>query len=78
MALINHIDETHDHRVAIPWDGTWVNLAKREMQWNEVAAWAMEKFGLPGEKYTCRPTTKNLEFWFLNEADALVFQLRWS
>jgi hypothetical protein len=78
MALINHIDEDHDYRVAIPWNSVWTNLAAREQQWNDAAAWALEYFGLPGDRYTCRPTTKNLEFWFRTESDALMFQIRWS
>lgn len=78
MALINHIDETHDFKVAIHWNSVWTNLAKREEQWNDAAAWAMERFGLPGDKYTCRMTTTAIEFWFLEEADALMFQLRWA
>lgn len=78
MALINHIDETHDFKVAIPWNSVWTSLANREEQWNDVAAWAIERFGLPGDKYTCRMTTPAIEFWFLEEADALMFQLRWA
>ena len=78
MALINHIDETHDYKVAIPWTNTWTSLANREEQWNDVSAWAIEHFGLPGGKFTCRVTTANLEFWFRDEADALMFQIRWS
>jgi hypothetical protein len=78
MALINHIDENHDYKVSIPWKGVWTNIAAREQQWNDAAIWAMEHFGLPGDRYTCRPTKNNLEFWFLTEADALMFQIRWS
>jgi len=78
MALINHIDESHDYKVAIPWTSTWTNLANRSEQWNDAAAYAMEHFGLPGDRYTCRPTQNNLEFWFRTEQDALMFQIRWS
>ena len=78
MALINHIDETHDYKVAIPWKSVWTNLSSREEQWNDAAAYAMEHFGLPGDRYTCRPTQHNLEFWFRTEQDALMFQIRWA
>jgi hypothetical protein len=44
-------------------------------KWNESCARAIELFGLPGEKYTCRITKENIEFWFLDEKDALLFEL---
>lgn len=80
MALINGIDETHDYRVAIPWEwrSVYSSINRRLDQWNDAAAWAIEHFGLPGDRYTCRPTKSAIEFWFLNEADALLFQIRWS
>ena len=67
----------------IPWDLRniyYINDAiDRNMeQWNNAAAWAIERFGLPGDKYTCRPTKAAMEFWFKDPKDAVVFQLRWS
>ena len=44
-------------------------------KWNECCARAIEMFGLPEEKYTCRFTKEAIEFWFLEEKDALVFEL---
>jgi hypothetical protein len=43
--------------------------------WNETCARAIELFGLPGEKYTCKFNKDFLEFWFVNEKDALMFEL---
>jgi hypothetical protein len=79
MALINHIDEAHDYKVAIPWESHTLSiLNERETQWNDASVYAMERFGLPGDRYTCRITQHNIEFWFKDEQDALLFQIRWS
>ncbi len=79
MALINHIDEAHDYKVAIPWDSYHLDMInERQVQWREASIYAMEHFGLPGDRYTCRPTNINMEFWFRDEQDALMFQIRWS
>jgi hypothetical protein len=43
--------------------------------WNEACARAIELFGLPGDKYTCRMTKEAIEFWFLEEKDAVMFEL---
>ena len=39
--------------------------------------WAMEQFGLPGDKYTTHPTENYMDFYFQNEKDAIHFSLRW-
>ena len=46
--------------------------------WNEICAWVMEQFGLPGTRYTWHPTEDYMDFWFYNEKDAIHFMLRWS
>lgn len=43
--------------------------------WNECCATAIELFGLPGDKYSCRFTNQAIEFWFLEEKDAMIFEL---
>ena len=80
MALINHIDELHNYKVAIPWTRPPALTIVEDIheQWNDAAAWAIEHFGLPGAAYTCRMTASSIEFWFEKEQDALLFQLRWS
>lgn len=71
------IDYDHDHVVRIPFEITLEsNAAKKALNnWNEHCATAIEKFGLPGDKYSCRLTDNNMEFWFRDEKDALVFEL---
>jgi hypothetical protein len=43
--------------------------------WNETCATAIEMFGLPGAKYTCKFTPSAIEFWFLDGKDAMMFEL---
>ena len=48
----------------------------KETPWNEVCAWAIEKFGLPNfERYKFGTTNEYMEFIFQDEYDALMFQL---
>lgn len=66
------IKNEHNYRVRIPFllpGGRDIN------KWNECCARAIEMFGLPEEKYTCRFTKEAIEFWFLEEKDALLFEL---
>lgn len=75
-SLLAGIDIDHDHRVRIPFaqvDYTGKMIAIN--QWNETCARAIEMFGLPGDKYTCRMTRNAIEFWFLEEKDAIMFEL---
>lgn len=59
-------------RVRIPW--------KKEdiIDWNETCTWAIEKFGLPGNKFTTDPTVDYMDFYFKDESDAVHFILRWG
>ena len=67
------INVDHDCRVRIPY---WVNIMPNgKIYWNETCAKAIELFGLPGDKYSCRFTTEYIEFWFLEEKDAMLFEL---
>jgi hypothetical protein len=72
--LINGIDNTHDYCVKIPFDYLH-SVATGVERWNDVCAKAMEMFGLPGDKYTCRFLKDRIEFWFLDEKDAMMFEL---
>lgn len=77
--LINGINDLHNYRVRIPFSRQHVeNIVDVEVNinnWNEACAKAIEMFGLPGGSYTCRFTEKAIEFWFLEEKDAMVFEL---
>ena len=44
-------------RVRIPWQ-PFHDIPT----WNETCAWAVEQFGLPGDKYTTHPTEDYMDF----------------
>lgn len=47
-------------------------------QWNEVCIWAIEKFGLPGEKY-CTELNEDVMSWhFKDPYDQMVMALVWG
>jgi len=46
--------------------------------WNEICAWTIEQFGLPGNKFIWHPTSEYMEFDFYDEKDAIHFMLRWT
>jgi len=60
----------YKYLVRIPWKhGDTVS------SWNEVCAWALETFGLPGDKFITHPTEEFMDFIFLEEKDAIYFSL---
>lgn len=79
---IGGIEDHHNYCVAIPWDDEEMNprdmMQNREVKWHSASIWVMERFGLPGDKYSCRPCKTKMEFWFEREEDALLFQIMWS
>jgi len=53
-------------KVCIPWTRN---------DWNIACAWAIEHYGLSGEKFTTRPGDTGIEFYFKDEKDAMMFEL---
>ena len=43
--------------------------------WNETCAWAIEQFGLPGDRYITHATENYMDFYFIDERDAILFAL---
>ena len=43
--------------------------------WNETCAWAVEQFGLPGDRFSTHATEEYMDFYFRDERDAILFQL---
>jgi hypothetical protein len=60
-------------RVRIPW-----KKGDTIISWNETCAWAMEQYGLPGDKFTTHPMEDYMDFYFKDERDAIYFSLRWG
>ena len=59
-------------RVRIPW-----KKGDTITSWNETCAWAIEQFGLPGNRYATYPREDYMDFLFFDEKDAIHFSLRW-
>lgn len=60
--------------VRIPWSREMDN----EYRWNEVCAWAIEHFGLPGDRFQTHANIHYMDFVFENKKDAMLMTLRWN
>ena len=58
--------------IRVPWDTTRSTGA----EWNELLAWTVETYGLPGERVSFHPTERWMDFTFDDEQDALMFQIK--
>jgi hypothetical protein len=58
--------------IRVPWQDTY----NHGDAWNELLAWTVETFGLPGERVQFHPTEEFMDFTFDDEHDALMFQLK--
>ena len=59
--------------------GTRVRISWQENHnipsWNQTCAWAVEQFGLPGDRYLTHATEEYMDFYFKDERDAILFEL---
>lgn len=60
--------------VRIPWSKERDN----EYKWNEVCAWAIDRFGLPGDRFCCHANIDYMDFIFDSNKDALMMSLMWN
>ena len=60
------------HVVRIPWRHN-----DTISRWDEVCIWAIEQFGLPGDRYATHPTADYMDFVFESSKDAVYFTLKW-
>lgn len=60
--------------VRIAWNRKFDNA----QMWNDVSAWAIEYFGLPGDRYHCRANVYHMDFIFKSNKDALLMALMWN
>jgi hypothetical protein len=58
--------------IRVPWE----NPYDKDHMWNELLAWTVEIYGLPGERVSFHPTEQWMDFTFDDEQDALMFQLK--
>jgi hypothetical protein len=54
----------------------WDTKRSTGQEWNELLAWTVETYGLPGEKVSFHPQHDWMDFTFDDEHDALMFQLK--
>jgi hypothetical protein len=55
---------------------SWDYLDQTIGAWNELLAWTVETYGLPGDRVSLRQRPNWMDFIFKDENDALMFQLR--
>ena len=74
MNNLNNKSQIHSKpqgtRVRVSWQ-EWNDIPT----WNETCAWAVEQFGLPGDRYFTHATEEYMDFYFLDERDAILFEL---
>ena len=56
----------------------WSREYDNQSLWNEVCAWAIEYFGLPGDRFSTSANVDYMEFHFDSKHDALLMCLRWN
>ena len=57
---------------------SWTREYDNDTYWNEVCAWAIEYFGLPGDRFQTHANVNYMDFVFKSNKDALVMALRWN
>jgi hypothetical protein len=56
---------------------TWELLDNME-NWNDACTWALEQFGLPGDRFQTELTADWMKFKFNSPYDATIMALRWA
>lgn len=61
-----------------PVELTWNKTGDENYFWNEACAWAVENFGLPGDRYVTHPNERHMLFLFKHSEDAVMMTLKWT
>ena len=56
----------------------WKREFDNKQMWNEVCAWAIEYFGLPGDRFHTTANVHYMDFVFESNKDALLMALKWN
>lgn len=56
----------------------WKREFDNEQWWNDVCAWAIERFGLPGDRFQSHANVNYMDFVFTSNKDALLMALMWN
>ena len=54
----------------------WSAQFPMENQWNDIAIWALDFFGLPGDRYITDLNINDMTWWFQDPHDQTLFVLR--
>lgn len=57
---------------------SWSREFDNEQRWNDVCAWAIEHFGLPGDRFRSHANINHMDFVFNSNKDALLMALMWN
>ncbi len=55
---------------------TWGRPYDTMKQWDQIAAWGIETFGLPGDRYVTDVNVLYMVWWFRDPRDQTLFVLR--
>jgi hypothetical protein len=66
------LDSEFKYGAEIPWS----RAHSSEQQWDDVAVWSIEQFGLPGDRFVTDVNVNDMTFWFKTPQDRLIFLLR--
>jgi hypothetical protein len=56
----------------------WGREFDNAQMWNEVCTWAIERYGLPGDRFQSHANVNYMEFVFKSDKDALMMSLMWN
>lgn len=56
----------------------WGREFDNEQRWNHVCAWAVEHFGLPGDRFQTHANVEFMDFVFNSNKDALMMALMFN
>jgi len=57
---------------------SWSREFDDRQRWNDVCAWAIERFGLPGDRFQSHANVNYMDFVFKSNKDALIMALMWN
>ena len=64
----------YDHHVAVWWSEGMRGVSA----WDDVCIYAIEHYGLPGDRFITDISADRMIWSFRDPKDALMFKLRWS
>jgi hypothetical protein len=67
-------ESEYSHSVTILWGAG----AENETQWNDIAVWCMETFGLPGDRYVTDISSEHMTWFFRVQQDAVFMRLKFG